>query len=261
MLIYAKASSKYKMVECMNNGFFSDVKKNKHVKNFLEKKLEKYGAMNYVYAVMNKANTHNMMIISNLPDNLVANYLNKKTQNIDPVIICALNRVTSFFWDKDMKINSQWTMKRVLEPVKSYDVVGGYAFVLHDHKNNLVLLSLYIDKYLIVDGEEIIKKSKDEFQLLLLYAHEMLTHAYHDSNIMGNNILSSRESEILFLCSTGKTYCEISDLLCISISTVKFHMSKVVKKMGARNARHAVSLSGDHGKFLGYQKNESESLN
>lgn len=55
-----------------------------------------------------------MIIISDLSDELVNNYLNQKTQNIDPVIIKALNQLAPFSWDENIKINSIWPVKKSL---------------------------------------------------------------------------------------------------------------------------------------------------
>ncbi|WP_273908635.1 helix-turn-helix transcriptional regulator [Enterobacter bugandensis] len=231
----------------MSKLFFSNTEKNNYAKLYIEKKLSQYGKMNYVYSVMNKRNTDEMAIISDLPETLVVDYLNNKKQNIDPVILAALNRITSFSWDDNIQINSQWTVKKLFDPVKPYNINSGYAFVLHDHYSNLAVLSLYIDKYMMSEVEETIKNHKDELQGLLLQAHSMLLDLYHDQTPNQKFTLSSRESDILYWCSTGKTYQEVSDILKITVSTVKFHMSKVVKKMGVKNAKHAISLSVELG--------------
>ncbi|WP_323379595.1 helix-turn-helix transcriptional regulator [Winslowiella arboricola] len=55
-------------------------------------------------------------------------------------------------------------------------------------------------------------------------------------------MFSSREAEIFYWCSIGKTYPEIAIIFNISVSTVKFHMGNIVKKMGVNNAKHAISL-------------------
>ncbi|MBZ7724458.1 helix-turn-helix transcriptional regulator, partial [Klebsiella oxytoca] len=54
---------------------------------------------------------------------------------------------------------------------------------------------------------------------------------------------SPRERQILKWVSSGKTYSEVSIILCITERTVKFHMSNAMKKLGVKNARHAVKLS------------------
>lgn len=226
----------------MNNNIFSDNGKNTYVKSYLEKNLLKYGKVHYVYSVMNKSKMNNMSIISNFPDNLVDDYLNEEKQNFDPVVLNALNRVTPFYWDENLKINSQWEMKSMFTPVKIYNITCGYAFVLHDNKNNLAILSLYIESSLKNEFIDLINKYKEELQEVLLNTHEMLLDVYHDNNI-GKIAFTPRESEILYWCTTGKTYREIADLLYLSVETIKYHAANVVKKMGVRNIRHAVSLA------------------
>lgn len=191
---------------------------------------------------MNKKNTDDMMIISDLSDELVNNYLNQKKQNIDPVIIKALNQLAPFSWDENIKINSIWPVKKVFEPIKMLNI-SGYTFVLHDHLNNLALLWLYMDKFLIKDIEFFIKSNKGELQGLLIHTHEMLLSLYQNENTTEKIIFSPRESEVLYWCSIGKTYSEIGTILNISTYTVKFHIGNVVKKLGVINAKHAISLS------------------
>lgn len=72
-------------------------------------------------------------------------------------------------------------MKSIFTPVKPHNIISGYALVLHDHKNNLAILSLYIDKYLMDDAGKVINKNKNEIHGLLIDIHEMLLHAYRDN--------------------------------------------------------------------------------
>lgn len=117
----------------MSKIFFSDAEKNKYIKESLEKRLGEYNKLNYVYAVMNKKNMDEMIIISNFPEEVAENYLGNKYQNVDPVIINALNRFSPFSWDESLKVNSIWSVGRVFEKIKSHNVIEGHAFVLHDH--------------------------------------------------------------------------------------------------------------------------------
>lgn len=232
----------------MSKDFFSNTGKNNYIKDYLEKHLAKYGRMNYAYFVINKKNIDDVVIISDISDYFTDVYLKNKYQSIDPVIINALNRVSPLVWDENLMINSQWTIHKIFNAVKPYyNIISGQTFVLHDQNNNLALLSLYINKFLMQDVNENVKKHKDELQGLLIHMHEMLLHLYHqekENNSISNdkNILSSREAEILYWSSIGKTYPEISRILSITVSTVKFHMGNIVKKLGVNNAKHAISL-------------------
>lgn len=226
----------------MRKDFFSNAEKNKYIKECLEKRLEKYGKVNYIYAVMNKKNMDEMIFISDFPDEIEANYLGNKYQNIDPVIANALNGFSPFSWDENLKINSMWTMKRIFEKIKNHNIIRGHAFVLHDHNNNLAMLLFYIDKFLTNEADDVFKKYSDEIQGVLIYIHKMLLDVYKEEYGIDKNALSSRETEILYWCSKGKTYPEVSVILEVSVSTIKFHMRNIVRKMGVKNAKHAISL-------------------
>lgn len=227
----------------MSKEFFSNAEKNKYIKECLEKRLKKYGDLTYIYSVLNKKNLDDMIIISNFPDEVADNYLGNKYQNVDPVVVNALNEISPFSWDENLEINSMWTVKRVFEKVKNYNIVKGHAFVLHDHNNNLAMLIFYFDKFLIDEFDSVINNYTDELQGVLIYIHKMLLQVYKKEITIDGSLLSSRETEILYWCTIGKTYSEVANILQITVSTVKFHMAKIVKKMGVRNAKHAISLS------------------
>lgn len=230
----------------MSNGFFSNAEKNEYIKKSLEKRLSKYGNIDYAFIVMAKRKIDDIVVISSLADYFSEVYVKNQYQSIDPVMINALNRVSPLVWDENLMINSQWTIKKIFQSVKSYNIVSGQTFILHDPHNNLSLLSLYIDKFIMSEVDENVKKNKNDIQGLLIDMHELLFHLYREENVTNENTgntLSARENEILYWSSTGKTYPEIARMLNITVSTVKFHMGKIVKKLGVNNAKHAISLA------------------
>lgn len=228
------------------NSYFSDSEKNSYIKENLERRIEKFGKISHAYAVMDKKNTDNILVINNISEEFSNEYLENKYQNIDPVVITALNSVTSFVWDANLKINSHWPMDKVFI-WKSYSFLCGHTFVLHDYNNNMATLSLYYDKYLMADIGELIEEHKNDFQGILLDTHAMLLQVYKKSEdaTSPNTVLSSREAEILYWSSTGKTYAEVAEILQLTVSTIKFHMGKTVKKLGVKNAKHAISLANE----------------
>ncbi|THE46744.1 LuxR family transcriptional regulator [Enterobacter bugandensis] len=226
----------------MSKGFFSNAEKNTYIKECLEKRLNKYGELTYIYSVLDKKNIDNMIIISNLPDEVADNYLVNKYQYVDPVVVNALNEISPFSWDENLKINSIWSVNRMFEKIKSFNIIKGHAFVLHDNNNNLAMLLFYMDKFLTDGFDNVIDKHTDELQGVLINIHKILLQVYKEEIKFDGNLLSSREAEILYWCTTGKTYPEVANILQITVSTVKFHMAKVVKKMGVKNAKHAISL-------------------
>ncbi|CNK53326.1 helix-turn-helix transcriptional regulator [Yersinia mollaretii] len=233
----------------MTKLFFNNELINSTVKKQLEQKLKKYSNIKYAYAIMNKRNPANFMVISNRRK-WFEFYTKNNFQFIDPVIITASHRVTPFSWDENIMINSGLKLPKIFDVAKEYDVINGYTFVLHDQNYNLIILSLMTDKDCDEDIEDRIANDKANIQLLLMITHEKLTSFYKDLNCTSdfckmnrNEIFTKRENEIIYWASVGKSYPEIALILGIQLTTVKHHMGKVVRKLGVTNAKHAISLA------------------
>ncbi|EEQ08143.1 helix-turn-helix transcriptional regulator [Yersinia bercovieri] len=233
----------------MTKLFFNNELINTTVKKKLERKLEKYNNVKYAYAIMNKRNPADFMVISNR-SKWFEFYTKNNFQYIDPIIITASHRVTPFSWDENIMINSGLKLPKIFDVAKEYDVINGHTFVLHDQYYNLTILSLMTDKDCDEDIEDKIANDKANIQMLLMLIHEKLTSFYNDLNRssdfckMGRNeIFTKRENEIIYWASVGKSYPEIALILGIKPTTVKHHMGKVVRKLGVTNAKHAISLA------------------
>lgn len=58
--------------------------------------------------------------------------------------------------------------------------------------------------------------------------------------------LTDREREVLALIVEGKSNAEISDMLSISLSTSRFHVSTILSKLQATNRAEAAALAVKH---------------
>jgi DNA-binding NarL/FixJ family response regulator len=71
-------------------------------------------------------------------------------------------------------------------------------------------------------------------------AAELAEHAADD-------VLSSREIDVLRLISAGNANKQIADKLCIEETTVKSHISNILSKLGANDRTHAVTIGLQRG--------------
>ncbi|MEH2922165.1 LuxR family transcriptional regulator [Samsonia erythrinae] len=225
-----------------NNEIISKV-----IKRQLDENLSHYDGIKFSFMVLNKKNPSHIIIISSYPDEWVKLYKDNKYQHIDPVVLASFNKISPFSWDKSLEINTQLQLGKIFDISRKYNIINGYTFVLHDHGDNLAMLSIIADSAYPNDVEVFIKEKKDTFQMLLIEAYEKAISlsremAENKKTLNHKEIFSQRENEILYWASMGKTYLEVAMILGIKTSTVKFHIGNVVKKLGVLNAKHAIRL-------------------
>lgn len=230
--------------------FFENEIINSVITRSLANALANYGPLKFAYTIINKRNMSDISILSNYPPEWVSSYKENAYQRIDPVVLQASVTNSPFLWGKDIHTNTKLIINRIFSQSKKYDIESGYTFVLHDYNNHLVTLSLIsVDKNqgkLVRD----ISECEKDIQMLLIKTHEEMVSLYKElkeEDSKEKSFLTKRENEILYWASTGKTYMEISTILDIKTPTVKFHMAKIVNKIGALNAKHAISLAIESG--------------
>ncbi|ATV44579.1 autoinducer binding domain-containing protein [Pectobacterium sp. CHL-2024] len=217
------------------------------IKGHFNENLDHYDGVKFSFMVLNKKNPSEMIIISSYPDEWVNLYKENKYQHIDPVVLASFNKISPFSWEKSLVINTRLQLAKIFDLSKKYNIINGYTFVLHDHGDNLAMLSIIVDSSYPDDVDTFIEEKKDTFQMLLIDAYEKIISLCREmienkKPLNNKEIFSQRENEILYWASMGKTYLEVAIILGIKTSTVKFHIGNVVKKLGVLNAKHAIRL-------------------
>ncbi|GKW04636.1 N-acylhomoserine lactone-dependent transcriptional regulator ExpR [Pectobacterium carotovorum subsp. carotovorum] len=217
------------------------------IKGHFNENLDHYDGIKFSFMVLNKKNPSEMIIISSYPDEWVNLYKENKYQHIDPVVLASFNKISPFSWEKSLVINTRLQLAKIFDLSKKYNIINGYTFVLHDHGDNLAMLSIIVDSSYPDDIDTFIEEKKDTFQMLLIDAYEKIISLCREmieskKQLNNKEIFSQRENEILYWASMGKTYLEVAIILGIKTSTVKFHIGNVVKKLGVLNAKHAIRL-------------------
>ncbi len=94
-----------------------------------------------------------------------------------------------------------------------------------------------------VDFEKLYPVIREQVQLLGFYAHERLEamHVQADSVTEKESLLSRREQECLSFLASGSRTSRIADRLCISASTVEFHLRNAKRKLGASTREEALA--------------------
>ena len=61
------------------------------------------------------------------------------------------------------------------------------------------------------------------------------------------NPMTPRECDVLRLASAGTSTAEIADQLCLTVGTVRNHISSIINKIGARNRVDAIRIADKAG--------------
>ncbi len=101
-----------------------------------------------------------------------------------------------------------------------------------------------------IEAEREILTALSECQLIACYSHRAIAHAIENALDSENPAapplgsaptLTARERECLTWAATGKTAAEVAAVLSLSETTIIYHLSKVRRKLGAANSRHAIT--------------------
>ncbi|WP_416414361.1 helix-turn-helix transcriptional regulator [Pantoea sp. App145] len=230
--------------------FFDNDVINSVMTKSLSNSLASYSDGKFAYAILNKRNLSEVAFLTNYPPEWVSQYKENSYHKTDPIVLQASTTNSPFVWGKNVPSVNNIVINRIFSHSSEYNVNNGYTFVLHDYNNHLVMLSLIcvegdVDKFI-----EKIDVHKKDIQMLLISTHDEMIALYKElpsKKTREHALFTERENEVLYLASTGKTYPEIAATLNVTTSTVKFHMGKIVTKIGALNAKHAISLAIESG--------------
>ena len=227
------------------SNFYANEDINSNIKSLLNEQILEKKGIKYGYFIINKGNLNDICIINNHPEWFDL-YVKHSHQLIDPIVMKALSRIENFGWNGKNINSSKPVLQNVMLHAKEYDINCGHTFIIHDNKNNLALLSLF--NHEAINAER--TYSINIYRQFSLYVkiHQKLLSLYDrlekDNNINDMHI-TKRENEVLYWAAIGKTYKEIAIILSITEHTVKFHMAKIVNKLAAANAKHAIRLASD----------------
>lgn len=193
------------------------------------------------------------MVRSGLQDFILAydwlELVGEAQNGVEAVEFCANHEVDVVLMDMVMPLmDGSEATRRILALGKPVKIIILTSF----HEQDLVqqALNAGATSYLLknVTAEELakaIQAAYGGFSILAPEATQALVAANHQKHAIGSD-LTEKEHEILVLLTKGFSNNEISRQLSISIATVKFHLTNIYTKLGAKNRVEAVTIALDH---------------
>jgi len=193
------------------------------------------------------------MVRSGLQDFILAydwmESVGEAKNGIEAVEFCATHDVDVILMDMVMPLmDGSEATRRILALGKPVKIVVLTSF----HEQNLVQQALKAGatSYLLknVSAEELaeaIRAAHRGFSTLSPEATEALVQVNHQSSAIGFD-LTEKEREILGLLVKGHSNSEIANQLSISTATVKYHLTNIFTKLGAKNRVEATTIALEH---------------
>jgi DNA-binding CsgD family transcriptional regulator len=172
-------------------------------------------------------------------------YVQEGYVNIDPVVRAGLGGVLPIDWST-IRSEDPIVLKFLGEAQEFKVGRVGLSIPIRGRHGEFALFSVTAD----ANPEEWRKRLPFLSRDLMLLAYQFHDWAIKVEGIEKEiklDVLTAREKDCLRLRSQGKTDWEISQVVGISQSTVKFHLENSRAKLGATNTIHAVSKAIAHG--------------
>ncbi|QXF31994.1 transcriptional regulator [Photorhabdus luminescens] len=174
-------------------------------------------------------------------------YIEKKYWMIDPVLnFRPVPPSFSKIWDLDFfsKSNGQelWYVNQ------KYGFRSGITFGLPAFSGTYGIFSV-AGKEGPIDNETMYKCSGEILGVYIRIIRYLTSHTkYLQSFYIDNTSFSHRELEVLRYTADGMTSIEIASTICVTKSTVDFHLMNIVKKLDCKNKFQAIAKAA----LLGY---------
>lgn len=193
------------------------------------------------------------MVRSGLQDFILAydwmEVVGEAKNGIEAVDFCTAHEVDVVLMDMVMPLmDGSDATRRIVALGKPIKIVILTSF--HEQDQVQQALRAGATSYLLknVSADELanaIQAAHGGFSILALEATQALMKNNRQRPGLGFD-LTEREHEILALLVKGSSNREISDQLSISLATVKFHLTSIFNKLGAKNRVEAAIIALEH---------------
>ena len=219
------------------------------IKTHLQGLISKLNLPYFSYLLIRRPNLPSTVLdtvlYTNYPDEWQKRYAQKRYHLEDPVSEISSSSRLAFCWGSDRFLrNFRQSQRRVFHEGREFSIRHGYSIPISGPKGDLGVLSIAGDRE--IDIKEVVRSESAELQLNAIEIHDYFIRSLNPTSYSTIR-LSPRERECLLWTSEGKTADEIADRICLSVSTVNYHLSKSIQKFAASNKHHAAIIAMRHG--------------
>ncbi len=177
-------------------------------------------------------------LVTNYPTHWMKHYVESNYMEADPVIAQIKQSRSTFYWSDIMKKKNTHhdTTVNMMHEANESGLHNGIGVGFCDNVGEITGIGLCRSTKT--------KSQETDYEILacVQYLSSYFHETYRDMISKAEEIsLTDREIEILHWASEGKSDDVISDILIISLNTVRFHWKNIFKKLNANGRVYATS--------------------
>lgn len=180
-----------------------------------------------------------VIYLSNFPQEVLDFFIHRNQLGTDLLLGYAFSNTTSILWNElSENIEKSKNDSCYFSELKSQGLNFGLSVPINSHNGQVALISL-ASKSRDLD-EKIVTDALITTEIFSRYLLDSFNRIDKIENPKVNQ-LTERELECAFWACEGKTAWEMSHIIGVTERTINFHLTSVIKKLGASNRQHAVA--------------------
>jgi DNA-binding CsgD family transcriptional regulator len=179
-------------------------------------------------------------IVSNYPEDWMVHYRANRYEKKDPVPHYGIAATRPFTWDSlSQTYELKAEQKKVMEEARDARLLDGIAIPICGRNGELAGLGMASSTGGVRPDRNLLSKIQAlAFQFHLVFT-ELEEKHLPETDADKKVYLTDREKEILLWAAEGKSDSTIAEIIGVSHSTIRFHMSNIFKKLNANERTFA----------------------
>lgn len=170
-------------------------------------------------------------------------YVDQDYARSDAVCRQVYSTMTPFVWSEaDLRFTSGDGAARVADTAAEHGLVDGYVVPVFSRDEWLSAISFGGPQKLTLS-----QRDRGALNLIAVYTSSAIERRQQRQPIRAT--LTDREREVLLWTSAGKSCWDVSVILGVSEQTVRYHTSRIRRKLNAANTVHAVARALQQGEI------------
>lgn len=204
---------------------------------------EAFGFTKFAYLGFPRPSPHAPVYVTTYPGEWTHYYLNRRYQDIDPVVAKTRSSLLPFLWDgESIEPHPSAEQRHFFGEAKEFGINCGFAVPIHDSEGGVAVVSFASDQKPGVLQRNI-EEHHHVLHLASLYFHVHARQKLENVISFERPHLSPREIVCMQWVARGKGAWEIGEILGISRRTVVFHLENAKCKLNAVSLPQAVATA------------------